>query len=63
MIQFQQKYTHVTKYFKASLTCVTSGSKSLSTVRVRISKLLGSHFNMIGEVAEVMLPTETHIIH
>lgn len=49
------------KHFKSSLTCVTSGSKSLSTVSVRISKLLGSHFKMIGEVAEVMLPIETHI--
>lgn len=58
----QQEQTHVTKCVNTSLTCVTSGSRSLSTVSVRISKLLGSHFKMIGEVAEVMLPMETHIV-
>lgn len=36
-------------------TCVTRGSRSLSTVRVRISRLLGSHFNRMGEVAVVMV--------
>lgn len=36
-------------------TCVTRGSRSLSTVRVRISRLLGSHFSRMGEVAVVMV--------
>lgn len=36
-------------------TCVTRGSRSLSTVSVRISRLLGSHFNRIGEVAVLMV--------
>lgn len=36
-------------------TCVTRGSRSLSTVSVRISRLFGSHFNRIGEVAVLMV--------
>lgn len=36
-------------------TCVTSGSSSLSTVRVRISRLFGSHFSRMGDVALVMI--------
>lgn len=40
-------------------TCVTRGSRSLSTVSVRISRLLGSHFNRIGEVAVLMVSSRT----
>lgn len=40
------------------LTCVTSGSNSLSTVRVLISRLLGSHLSKMGDVALVMVAAE-----
>lgn len=52
MSSIQTSVVHHRVYW---LTCVTSGSKSLSTVRVRISRLLGSHFNRMGEVAVVMV--------
>jgi len=37
---------------------VTSGSNNLSTVSVRISRLLGSHFSKTGDVALVMFTLE-----
>lgn len=48
-------YTFVLYHRDKWPTCVTRGSRSLSTVRVRISRLLGSHFNRMGEVAVVMV--------
>lgn len=50
------KVPHFNNINTCCITCVTRGSSSLSTARVRISRLFGSHLKlMFGAVLLVMM--------